>query len=63
MAKMDWRKLAETLTSMTEEEVKALLDEERATHKRPLIAKRLHQRYSILRTARERVDIMKGLKK
>ena len=63
MAKMDWRKLAETLTSMTEEEVKALLDEERAAHKRPLIAKRLHQRYSILRSARERVDIMKGLKK
>jgi hypothetical protein len=55
---MDWRKLAETLTSMTEEEVKALLDEERVSHKRPLIAKRLHQRYSILRSARERAAIM-----
>lgn len=58
MAKMDWRTLAETLTSMTEEEVKALLDEERTLHKRPLIAKRLHQRYSILRAARERAAIM-----
>ena len=31
--------------------------------KRPALARRLHQRYSAMRTARERVEIMKRLKK
>lgn len=58
MARVNWRTLVATLSSLPEDEVKALLDEERATHKRPLIARRLHQRYSILRSARERAEIM-----
>ena len=58
MVKVDWRSLAATLNTMTEEEIERLLRDEVAVHRRPVIAKRLHQRYSILRTARERADIM-----
>jgi hypothetical protein len=61
MAKVDWRSLAATLSDMTEAEVKRLLDEERAGRKRPLIARRLHQRYCMLRMARERDELMKEL--
>jgi len=43
---------------MTEAEVKRLLDEERAGRKRPLIARRLHQRYCTLRSVRERAELM-----
>lgn len=58
MAKVDWRSLAATLSDMTEAEVKRLLDEERAGCKRPLIARRLHQRYCTLRSVRERAELM-----
>jgi hypothetical protein len=58
MAKIDWRTLAKSLRVMTEDEVKLLLDEERAGPRRALILRRLHQRYAALRTARERVEIL-----
>ncbi len=61
MAKIDWRTLIATLNTMTEEQVKALLDEEMAQYRRPVFARRLHQRYSSLRTARERAEIMKRI--
>ena len=61
MAKIDWRSLIATLATLTEEQVKALLDEELKTHKRPVFARRLHQRYSSLRTARERAEIMERI--
>jgi len=51
------------LSDLTEDELKDALDAELKTHKRPAIARRLHQRYSAMRTARERVQIMIGLKK
>jgi hypothetical protein len=51
------------LSDLTEDEVKQALDAELKTHKRPAIARRLHQRYSAIRTARERAEIMVGLKK
>jgi len=35
-----------------------MLDEERATLRRPFILRRLHQRYCILRANRERAEIM-----
>ena len=63
MAKIDWRSLVATLSTLAEEQVKALLDEEIEKHRRPVIARRLHQRYAALRTARERAEIMEGLKK
>jgi hypothetical protein len=51
------------LSDLTEEQLKGALDAELKTHKRPAIARRLHQRYSALRTARERDELLKGLKK
>lgn len=62
MAKIDWRSLAAKLHTMTEQQVKDLLDEEMAVHRRPVFARRLHQRYASLRTARERGEIMKRVK-
>lgn len=61
MDKVDWRSLAATLTSLSEEEVKRLLDDEMATRRRVGIVRRLHQRYSILRTTRERAELMARL--
>ena len=63
MDKVDWRSLAATLTDMAEDEVKRLLDLEVTHYKRPAIVRRLHQRYSILRTQRERKSILEGLAK
>ena len=63
MAKIDWRSLTATLNTMAEPQVKALLDEELETHRRPVVARRLHQRYSALRTARERKEIMEKVAK
>jgi len=49
------------LGDMTEAELKKALDEELRTHKRPAIARRLHQRYSAVRTARERAELLERL--
>lgn len=63
MSKLNWRSMIAVLSDLTEEQLKAALDAELKTHKRPAIARRLHQRYSTMRTARERVELLKGLKK
>ena len=63
MTKLNWRSMIAVLSDLTEDELRDALDAELQTHKRPAIARRLHQRYSAMRTARERVQIMKGLKK
>jgi hypothetical protein len=63
MSKLKWRSMIAVLSDLTEDELKAALDAELKTHKRPAIARRLHQRYSALRTARERDELLKGLKK
>jgi hypothetical protein len=56
---MNWRKLNKELALLTEAEVLALLDSERAGQRRVSILERLHQRYTALRTARERVELLK----
>jgi len=63
MSKLNWRSMIAVLSDLTEEQLKDALDVELKTHKRPAIARRLHQRYSAMRTARERVELLKGLKK
>lgn len=63
MAKLTWHQLCDKLTRMSEDEVKALLDEEVLEHRRPVIARRLHQRYTMLRSARERKIIMEKISK
>lgn len=55
---MNWRELNETLVRMSEKEVLALLDDERANRRRVTVLTRLHQRYTILRAARERKKIL-----
>lgn len=55
----NWRSINKTLTRLSEAEVLALLTEERATLKRAAILRRLHQRYCVLRAARERIEILR----
>ena len=58
----NWRKLNKELALFTEEQVLALLTEERAGRKRVSILERLHPRYTILRAARERREILSEAK-
>lgn len=44
---------------MSEDQVLDLLNQERAGAKRISILERLHQRYTALRTARERMELLK----
>ena len=56
--KLTWRSLNDQLHAMTEEEVLALLDAERAGARRITFLERLHQRYTVLRSTRERIEIL-----
>lgn len=53
-----WRSLNKVLTTLSEEELKELLDEEIAGGRRMKLIERLHQRYNILRVARERKQLL-----
>lgn len=59
MERLNWRSLNATLNDKTEEEVLELLNHERQSERRISMLQRLHQRYTILRAARERVEILK----
>jgi hypothetical protein len=61
MDRIHWRTLTAGLKELTEADALRLLEEEKAQHKRPAIAQRLHQRYCMLRMARERDELMKEL--
>lgn len=63
MGKLTWHAMCKRLTSMSEEEISDLLEEEVTEHKRPAMVRRLHQRYSTLRAARERAVLMEEIKK
>lgn len=56
---LSWRKLNDQLSTMTEREVLDLLTAERQSSKRVTVLERLHQRYTTLRAARERAEILK----
>lgn len=56
---LSWRKLNDKLSTMTEREVLDLLTAERQSSKRVTVLERLHQRYTTLRAARERAEILK----
>ena len=47
---------------MSEEQVKALLDQELLGERRIKVMERLHQRYNTLRVARERIALFAGAK-
>lgn len=56
--KLNWRELNRKLSSFSEAEVLAMLNEERAGQRRVTILERLHQRYTMLRAARERIELL-----
>jgi hypothetical protein len=56
---MNWRKLNKELALMSEDQVLDLLNQERVGARRISILERLHQRYTALRTARERIELLK----
>ena len=56
---LSWRKLNDQLSTMTEQQVLDMLNAERAGTKRVTVLERLHQRYTTLRAARERAEILK----
>jgi hypothetical protein len=53
-----WRALNSKLSSLSEEQVLALLEQERAGRRSLRMLNRLHQRASYLRTTRERIELM-----
>ena len=54
---MTWRHLNEILNNQNEETVYTMLSNERENRRSLRIMSRLHQRYSALRTIRERIEI------
>lgn len=56
---MNWRALNKQLNMLSEIEVLQMLNDERSDLRRVTFLERLHQRYTMLRAARERVEILK----
>ena len=56
-----WRSLTDILHTLNEDEVGNLLEQELEGEKRWSIVQRLHQRYTILRAARERAELKKQI--
>jgi len=52
-----WRSLNAVLAQLSEDEVLDLLNDEKQNAKRQMVLTRLHQRYSLLRAARERKEL------
>jgi hypothetical protein len=58
LEEMTWRQLNNALNEMNEAEVLARLEAEKKGARRLSILERLHQRYSSLRVARERYELL-----
>ena len=56
---ISWRKLNARLSLLTEAEVLAMLHDEQRGLNRVTILERLHQRYSAMRSSRERIEILR----
>ena len=59
MKRLSWRGLNDVLTQLTEDELLGMLKEEQTGERRASVLQRLHQRYTMVRAARERIEIMK----
>jgi len=59
MTRLNWRSLNAKLSELDEDQVLELLKIERDGERRISMLQRLHQRYTALRAARERVEILK----
>jgi hypothetical protein len=55
---MNWREINKALPDLDENTIKKMLDEERVGEQRQSVLIRLHQRYTMLRAARERMEIL-----
>ena len=55
---MNWREINKALPDLDEDTIKKMLDEERVGEQRQSVLIRLHQRYTMLRAARERMEIL-----
>lgn len=60
---MNWRELNDVLNGLDEQKILTLLNEERITRRRVTVMTRLHQRYTILRAARERRELLNDVAK
>ena len=54
----NWREINRMLPDLDEDTIKKMLDEERVGEQRQSVLIRLHQRYTMLRAARERMEIL-----
>jgi hypothetical protein len=59
---MNWFQLNAVLPLKDESQIRAMLDEEVAVHKRPTFVVRIHQRYTMLRAQRERQELLEKVK-
>jgi hypothetical protein len=59
---LTWRKLNKELKTFDEKEVLDMLNHERGHAKRVAVLERLHQRYTVLRASRERIELLQEAK-
>jgi len=57
-----WRKLNSELKTFDEQKVLDMLTHERTNAKRVVVLERLHQRYTMLRASRERIELLQEAK-
>lgn len=55
---MNWRELNARLGSLREDELEQMIREEMKGEKRPTLLVRMHQRFTVLRSLRERREIL-----
>lgn len=55
---INWRTLNARLGSLREDELEQLIQEELRGEKRPTLLVRMHQRFTVLRSLRERREIL-----
>lgn len=60
---LTWRKLNEELKTFDEQKVLDMLTHERGNAKRVVVLERLHQRYTMLRASRERIELLQEAKR
>lgn len=55
---MNWRELNARLGSLREDELELMIQDELRGERRPTLLIRMHQRYTVLRSLRERREIL-----
>lgn len=59
---LTWRQLNSELKTFDEEKVLDMLNYERKNDRRVVVLERLHQRYTMLRASRERIELLQEAK-